>query len=233
VRKRSFGNRPLQLAYDYSKRAVFLVNDTLDRFDDVTADTSVVDIHAAQVFSSTRVVVAEPLSSREILELPEFPAITSTYFLRLHLTAEKKAPDPFFASNLYWLSTRPDLLDCNAKVAPWEYYTPSRQFADFTLLNSLAPAAVDIQHELQTEHGRSRLTVTLRNTGDSLAFALELKLLDADSSRPVVPVFWTDNYITLLPGECTTVTAAFDETGNYLLAVQGWNAERVLHSVCS
>ncbi len=226
--------RPLHLAYDYSNRAVFLVNDTLDRFDDVTADISVIDIHAAQAFSNKRVVVAEPLSAREILALPEFPGITSTYFLRLHLTGRKKAPDPFFhACNLYWLSTIPDVLDYDAKVTPWEYYTPSRQFADFTLLNSLAQGTIDIRHELRADEGRSRITIELCNTCNSLIFALELKLLDADSSRPVVPVFWTDNYITLLPGECTTVSAAFGETGNCLLAVQGWNAERILRSVYS
>ncbi|MFH1716344.1 MAG: glycoside hydrolase family 2 TIM barrel-domain containing protein [Planctomycetota bacterium] len=218
----------LQLAYDYANRSVFLVNDTLNRFENVTADIRAIDMRAAQAFSSERVVVAEPLSSQEILVLPEFPRITSTYFLRLRLTGRDGVE---IASNFYWLSTRPDVLDYDAKVTPWEYYTPSRQFADFTLLDSLAPAAVDIQHELWAEGSGSRIAVALRNTGADIAFALELKLLDANTSQPVVPIFWTDNYVTLLPGECRTVSATFGETDNCLLAVQSWNTERVLHSL--
>jgi len=219
---------PLQLAYDYANRSIFLVNDTQKRFENLTADIRVFDMRALQAFSGERVVVAEPLSSQEILVLPEFPRITSTYFLRLCLKGRDGVE---IASNFYWLSTRPDVLDYDAKVTPWEYYTPSRQFADFTLLGSLAPAAVEIRHRLQVEDGSSRIAIALRNTGADIAFALELKLLDANTSQPVVPIFWTDNYITLLPGECRIVSATFGETDNCLLAVQGWNTDRVLRSL--
>lgn len=53
----------------------------------------------------------------------------------------------------------------------------------------------------------STVTSTLTNSSTSLAFLIHARVTNGGSD--VLPVFWTDNYISLLPGETRTLTANF------------------------
>ena len=217
--------RPCQLIYNYSSRVVFLVNDTQQSLKKAFAEIRVWDLKANEILNKKLKIESKPASVQELLTLPDLPGITNTYFLDLRLFDSDGTQT---ASNFYWLSTKPDILDYEAKVVPWEYYTPSKQFADFTLLNSLAPTTVDVQHNLKTENEHNILSVELKNTGSSIAFAIELNVIDSSTGSGIVPVFWQDNYITLLPAESRTVEAIFSKTAsNVSLNIQGWNIDQV------
>jgi len=212
---------PLQLIYNYSSRSVFLVNSTLRSSENLTAEIRIFDLNSNEIFRNKQMVCAEPQSSKEIFTLTDFPDITATFFLDMRLI-EKDGTQ--IASNFYWLSTQSDLLDYDAKVDPWEYYTPSKQYADFTLLNSLSPTTVTIHKEVPKDN--NKLTVELENIGDSIAFAVKLDIIDDKTGEAVVPIFWQDNYIALLPGERRTIHAEFNkDASNIKLDVQGWNVE--------
>jgi exo-1,4-beta-D-glucosaminidase len=43
--------------------------------------------------------------------------------------------------------------------------------------------------------------VTLHNPGDRIAFFVELSVVGDRSGRLAAPVYWDDNYVSLLPGE--------------------------------
>ncbi len=202
---------------------MFFVNDTQQPGENLLAQLRIYDFDANEVFRKELEVNGGPLSSQELLTLPELPDISTTYFLDLRLFDSDRKQ---IASNFYWLSTTPDVLDYEAKVDPWEYYTPSKQFADFTLLNSLSTTTVEVRRDLKTKDDKNILSVELKNTGDSIAFAIELNVTDANTGAGVVPVFWQDNYVSLMPGECRTVEAAFDKSNsNISLDVHGWNIE--------
>ena len=49
--------------------------------------------------------------------------------------------------------------------------------------------------------------VSLENPSDKLAFFVELAVVGADSGRLVAPIFWSDNYVSLLPGERRQIQA--------------------------
>ena len=212
---------PLQLIYKYSSRSVFLVNSTRRSIENLTAEIRIFDLHSNEIFNNRQTASTGPQSSMEIFTLPDFPDITATYFLDIRLI-EKDGSQ--IASNYYWLSTQSDVLDYQAQVDPWEYYTPSKQYADFTLLNSLSPTTVTLRREIQTNN--NRLTVELENTGESIAFAVKLDIINDKTGETIVPVFWQDNYIALLPGERRTINAEFNrDASNIKFNVQGWNAE--------
>ncbi|MBN2594581.1 MAG: hypothetical protein JXA81_13825 [Sedimentisphaerales bacterium] len=216
--------RPCQLIYNYSSRAVLLVNDMQQPLKKSFAEICVLDLEANEVLNEKLKVEGKPESVQELLTLPDLPSISGTYFLDLRLFDSDAAQ---IASNFYWLSTEPDILDYEAKVVPWEYYAPSKQFADFTLLNSLAQTTVDIQYELRTENDSNILSVELKNTGGSIAFAIELNAVDANTGAGIVPVFWQDNYITLLPAESRTVEAVCQrQISNVSLNINGWNIKK-------
>ena len=68
----------------------------------------------------------------------------------------------------------------------------------------------------------------LTNTGKTVAFFVRLQLVGADGEE-ALPVFWDDNYVSLLPGETRTLSATYrsaDLHGAPRVVVSGWNVER-------
>jgi len=48
--------------------------------------------------------------------------------------------------------------------------------------------------------------VTAENTSSGPAFLVRLRLLKGKDGAEILPVFWDDNYISLLPGEKREIT---------------------------
>ena len=68
----------------------------------------------------------------------------------------------------------------------------------------------------------------LKNLSNKIAFFTELTLKDNNGSA-ILPVFWEDNYVSLLPGEERDIlgyVSRKDYTGESIsLGVQFWNME--------
>ncbi len=236
--------QPLQLIYNYGDRSIYLADDPSATVGWVlnprshaagafltrglrthptglTAEIRVYDIESRLFLAAHLAIEAGHDPSKSMFTLPRFETISTTYFLSLRLL---DPADAQIADNFYWLSTQADVLDYEAKVTPWEYFTPSKGYADLTMLNSLPPAEVDVAHHLETVGDKGRITVELANHGDRIAFFIELLLTDAVTREPIVPIFWQDNYVTLLPNETKTLTATFPSIEPQpILTVRGWN----------
>jgi exo-1,4-beta-D-glucosaminidase len=56
-------------------------------------------------------------------------------------------------------------------------------------------------------------------------------VLDPETRKPVLPVYWNDNYVTLFPGEERTFEAKFflaDFKGTKPeLEIRGWNVDKI------
>jgi exo-1,4-beta-D-glucosaminidase len=64
-----------------------------------------------------------------------------------------------------------------------------------------------------------------------MAFQVHLRVEDADTGEEVLPVFWSDNYLALLPGESRTLTAGFlhgRAPARVTLTADAWNAASVI-----
>jgi exo-1,4-beta-D-glucosaminidase len=128
--------------------------------------------------------------------IPEPADISSAYFLHLQLFS---ATGKLLSRNFYWLSTKPDELDY-AKTE-W-YYTPQTSFADLSALQDLPKATV--RATLDPAKGSVpdfAFRVAAENVGKGIAFLTRLRLVAGKDQTEVLPVFWEDNYISLLPGE--------------------------------
>jgi len=221
--------QPLHLVYNYGDHSVHAINDKPVSYENLRAEVRVLDIDSDEVFARTLDISPLQESSQRILELPEFKDINTTYFLALRLYDQKDAE---LVNNFYWLSTKPDVLDGvypersrrDAKVEPWPYYTPSKQYADFTLLNSMPSAKVGIEHYFDKVGKEQQAVVRLQNKSNCLAFFIELGVLGKSSGQTILPVFWEDNYISLLPGETRYLKATFPASDDEPeLTVNGWN----------
>jgi len=211
---------PVHLLYNYGNRAIYIVNDRFEAIRNLRATIRILDISSKEVLNKTLDLGAGPESSTRIFELTELDTISTTYFLDLRLYDQQNRE---IANNFYWLSTKPDVLDYEAKVEPWPYYTPSRQFADFAALNSLPAATVNVEHTCKIRNQDKTVAARLNNASETIAFFIELKIA-AKSGGTIVPVFWEDNYVSLLPGETRDIEAVLPATNEQtVLTVSGWN----------
>ncbi len=213
---------PLQLIYHYGDESAYLVTDLLPGAEGLRADIRVYDIESKLFLAAHFRIGSMDRAAQQIFRLPPLRDISTTYFLSLQLADNSNR---VITDNFYWLSTVSDVLDYEARVQPWEYHTPSRQYADLQMLSTLRPADVDVKCHVKTENPHGALAVELTNHSDGIAFFIELLLTDENTKEPVVPIFWEDNYISLLPNETRTVTARFPPAEGPVLTVRGWNIE--------
>jgi exo-1,4-beta-D-glucosaminidase len=163
-----------------------------------------------------------PDSSTKAFDLPKVEGLTTTYFLRLqlHNAAGKQLSD-----NFYWLSTKPDVLDWKHKKDT--VYTPQAEFGDLTGLNTLPQVKLDVKPSTEEQGGKAGIRVSVRNPSGSLAFMVHLRVTKGKDGRDVTPIFWSDNYFSLLPGEQREVTASYDpldlDGKAAVLEVDGYN----------
>ena len=167
---------------------------------------------------------------------PHVPAATTpptpaqAYFVELILSQNGVPVD----RNVYWLSTQQDISIPSGSASP-----STSQYADMTQLQSLP--ATTVSATASTSGGADHATsVTLTNTGTSVAFLVRVDVRRDCSSTPcpptgalsmpdneVLPVDYSDNDITLWPGESQTITAHYDQSllegDRPLVSVSGWN----------
>ena len=73
--------------------------------------------------------------------------------------------------------------------------------------------------------------ITVENTSSGLAFLVRLRLLKGKDGPEVLPVFFDDNYISLLPGEKREITVHVRKAdlgaAKPFLAIDGFNVAPV------
>jgi hypothetical protein len=100
---------------------------------------------------------------------------------------------------------------------------------DLTALDSLPTIKLDGTIARHDSGDHLGLEVTLKNSDFAFALMAHLQLRRKSSGDRVLPVFYSDNYIWLAPGESRTITidaASADLKGDLpLVVVDGWNVD--------
>jgi exo-1,4-beta-D-glucosaminidase len=215
---------PVHVQYSYDDNSVAVINGTYETLKGTKVSAKIYAIDATEKASREAVLDLGADSSTKAFELPSPDGLTPTYFLKLEL---HDAAGKLVSDNFYWLSTKPDVLDWDKRTDT--VYTPQKDFGDLTGLNSLPKAKVAIAKTVHFHAGNFMLTVIAENKGDSLAFMVHPRLTRGKGGEDLTPVFWSDNYFSLLPGEKKTVTARFDAASLHgampEVVVDGWNID--------
>ncbi|KAK3290197.1 glycoside hydrolase family 2 protein [Chaetomium fimeti] len=193
------GLRMENAAFDYVKKAVWLVNRSLDKQGERRVEVEVMDLQGTVVHKESVATATTPNTSENILSLAEVLGnATDVVFLRLVLY-DAPVEGNVLSRNVYWVAKEPDVLDWASTT--W-YHTPVTTYSDYTALNELQTADVDV-------HGvwsGDAVDVTLENKSEVPAFFVSLNLVNQDGAD-LLPVTWEDNYVTLWPGESITLRA--------------------------
>jgi hypothetical protein len=93
-----------------------------------------------------------------------------------------------------------ELLDTVKNVLADNFYwlAPDQ---NFVALSSLPKPHLQVAAKQTQYSNMFKYEVSVSNIGESLAFMVELSLLGQESRQEILPSLWSDNYISLLPGE--------------------------------
>ena len=93
-------------------------------------------------------------------------------------------------------------------------------------LNSLSAQAVLIRAQPRRGGDAGRFEVTLENRGSAPVLNAKVTMLDEEGGR-VLPAYYSDNYIALMPGETRSIEVHCPPAGARceLAALRGWNVE--------
>jgi beta-mannosidase len=131
--------------------------------------------------------------------------ISPIYFIKLDLL---RADGQLLSSNFYWQNVAQD---------------------DFSRLADLPTAKLEIKADSQVEGENTVIRVTIANPTQTVALMTHLQLHQKESGARVLPVFYSDNYMTLVPEESRSLTieVATKDLGNgtALLLVDGFNVD--------
>ena len=209
-------NEPVHAMFSYDDRSVAVINGTQHGVRGVHLRARLYGLDGSRNFSRDTTFDLPADTTMKLFTLPEPAGVTGAYFADVRVTGG--------SPNFYWLSTTPDVL---ADTSTW-YMTPVKSFADLTALRNMPQARV----RATTTSSTGKTTVTLTNSGKTIAFFVRLQVVGSDGNE-ALPVFWSDNYVSLLPGEARTFTARYasrDLHGPPHVVLSGWNVpRRVLH----
>ena len=140
------------------------------------------------------------ISQTSVLKVATVPASTTVKAAQLDVSSRIT---PLFFVKL-------DLIDAAGKLVSTNFYWQNVAQDDFTGMEKLPKASLAVSATSQQQGGQTVLTVALDNPGKVISLMTHLQLHRATSGVRVLPVFYSDNYLTLVPGErrLITITAA-------------------------
>ena len=200
---------PLSILLCPLDQVVTVVNNTPEPLAGFTVQVRVLDLHSALRWEARLPAPGAADSAREIVAIPPLPGLTPVYFVRLDLL------DPAgqrVADNLYWLANRPPGADDSGC---------------FAALRDLPQAQVEGRLEpLPRVPSGARFAVALRHSSAAPALLVRARLLAAPHGEEILPAYWSDNYLGLLPGETRHLTVELPGAPPQValcLAIDGWN----------
>ena len=177
-------NAPVQLIYDYYTKAVYAVNETLHpakataRMQLLRGDKSTDDSQEIEIAPGVVTKVFD-------IDMAQAPAA----FLLLKLGDD--------ITNEYFIVSEKDTYDWDKTT--W-VHTPITKYASYAMLDSLCTTDV----KLTTTPTNDGYQVQVSNPTDKVAFMI--RLTAKNEGELICPAYWSDNYLTLAPGETRTVT---------------------------
>jgi exo-1,4-beta-D-glucosaminidase len=195
-------------------------------------DGSVLDRQSAAGIQLASQQVRTRVLQLEVPTTTAPPTPATAYFVELLLRRNGQQ----VSRNVYWESSQPDLVDWPATMGNPQ--ATISQYSDLRSLQDLPAASVKyIAHSTRSGSG-IRTTVTISNVARTprVAFFLRADVrrgnghAELSGDNQVLPITWSDNDITLWPGETETLTASYPASELHgatpMVSLYGWNLSR-------
>lgn len=124
-----------------------------------------------------------------------------------------------------------ELLDRQGKLLSDNFYWYPNAEGKYTGLNKMKEAKVKISAKTISS---GRIEISVANPEDGpVAFFNRVSLLDAKTGERILPAFYDDNYISVVPGATKKVIVEYTPRQNTALkvSVKGWNVNEIIDSI--
>eukprot|EP00039_Didymoeca_costata_P005791 m.84645 g.84645 ORF g.84645 m.84645 type:complete len:915 (-) comp12975_c0_seq2:25-2769(-) len=198
---------PLHIMYSYSDHSLWVINSLYTGTQDLQAFWTVYNLQGKILLDGN--ISVPGLGSDETRKIAApidtWPVSGSKGTVLLDLVLRESTTNSFkltsdsekiVSRNLYYLPERPDSFPMGGCYLG----CPNTTFANMTDLAFMEPGRVTVTWE-----GHKEFNVTACNKGDTIIFFLYFRAVD-ENGNDVLPILWSDNYITLFKSECRMVT---------------------------
>jgi hypothetical protein len=168
------GSVPLHVQLNLNDSSVCVVNQTLFDAKNLNVEAQLFGLHGNKIGSEQFQFSVQANTHKIAGKLFSGAKPGGLYFARLILKNEQ---GDAIDENLYWLTN---------------------EDSDMQDLEKLEPVQLDLQLEKETS---GRTIASLQNNSNETAFFNRLKVVGKEGGELALPVFFSDNYITLFPGE--------------------------------
>lgn len=196
-------NEPIHVLWRADNETIEVANDTRSITPTLTIEASVFGLNGKLTFSKTLFGTVAANSVKSFLTLPAAASASAVDFISLKV---KDAAGYILSTNFYWRGGT---------------------YKDYTALQSLPKVALSAKATMNNDGTRSTINLTLTNNTGRVALMARLKVVQQKTGKRVLPAFYTDNYVSLTPGEKRRLTITFDnkylEDDNPILLLEGWN----------
>lgn len=226
------GLRPVSVVFDYyatgdHKHAkIRVVNQTVNDQNDLRVRVRIYDLLGNVKYDRQVSNIHVPAQGvAPALILPVIPDLSSTYFVRCELFNGSGAK---LIENDYWQSTTLDNVGSASNDDAFRLKQVS--WANFTALNTMPKVQLQISGKSHVSGDKDRVDITLRNPSKHIAFFERVSVTKGKGGDEILPILYSDNYVTLFPKETLNISSTFDPAiiggSRPWLKLDGYNASK-------
>jgi exo-1,4-beta-D-glucosaminidase len=197
------GLQPLSLVFDsyatgnHDQANISVVNQTSSNQTNLRARVRVYDLQGRVRDDRTvENLDVAPGAAVHALTLPRTARDSRVFFVRCELIDKAGA---VVSENVYWQSQQPDDVGDPRNDGAFELKQTS--WADMTALNTMTPVPLDVTASRSPNPSDNRVAIRLHNPSSHVAFFERAELSSTPEGDEILPVEYSDNYMTVFPGE--------------------------------
>ena len=199
------GSEPLHIQWNSATDMVEIVNYSAGDVTGLNAHAEILNMDGSLKWEKDATVN----SKEDSVEAPitmEYPAdLSAVHFIRLKLTQS----DATVSDNFYWRGT---------------------EEGNFTALRTLPKVNVEGKTGVQRRGNRWILKTELNNASNQPAIMVHLKAVREKSGDRILPALYSDNYVSLMPGERRTIQTQVEDADTRgeqpRIVIEGFNVNR-------
>ena len=115
------------------------------------------------------------------------------------------------SENVYWQAQQPD--DVGDPRNDLAFELKQSSWADMTALNNLPRVPLEVTARRSTDSDHNRVSIRLHNPSQQIAFFERAELTSAPDADEILPIEYSDNYVTVFPGDTVDLTGTIPTGG--------------------
>ena len=199
------GNEPLHIQWNAATDEVEVVNYSAGNHPSLTAKAQVINMDGSVAWEKQTMLNSNEDTTERCFKL-EFPAeVSSAHFVKL------------------WLYDGENIVSDN-------FYIRGTEEGNYQAIRQMPKVSLEKQVEIaKSDNDEWSGSITIKNPSDTPALMVRINVIGAEDGDQILPMFYSDNYFSLLPGEEKVVSLNWkdvDTRGNKAeVVVTGYNVK--------